>query len=308
MILIVGGTGKLGSHLTHRLLENGARVRVMTREPSRAHSLSNAGAEIVKGDLLDEVSVKHAMNRVRTVISSAHSILGSGKNRSAAVDGIGQRTLIAASEAAGVEHFLFVSASGASSANPIDFGRTKAEIEQVLAASTLHHTIVRPTAFMEVHTYELIGKQVVNGKPVVIFGKGENPRSYVAEQDVAALIVRVLDDKALQAQIIEMGGPENLSTMQVIAVYEKIAGRQARVVHLPLAIPRLMSPVVRTLHDGIGRVLESIVYVETTTQTFDANPFLARFPVPLTRLEDWAREHVARQSLVIPQTRSGRAT
>lgn len=280
----------------------------MTRDPSRARALSNAGAEIVAGDLLDEDSVKRAMNGARTVISSAHSILGNGKNRSAAVDGTGQRTLIAASEAAGVEHFLFVSASGASSASPIDFGRTKAEIEQVLIASTLHHTIVRPTAFMEVHTYELIGKQVVNGKPVVIFGKGENPRSYVAEQDVAALIVRVLDDKALQAQIIEMGGPENLSTMQVIAVYEKIAGRQARVVHLPLAIPRLMSPVVRTLHDGIGRVLESIVYVETTTQTFDANPFLARFPVPLTRLEDWAREHVARQSLVIPQTRSGRAT
>ncbi len=308
MILIVGGTGKLGSHLTHRLLENGARVRVMTREPARARALMNAGADVVKGDLLDRESVQHAMNGARTVISSAHSILGNGKNRSAAVDGTGQRTLIAASEAAGVEHFLFVSASGASSASPIDFFRTKAEIEQVLTASTLHHTIVRPTAFMEVHTYELIGKQVVNGKPVVIFGKGDNPRSYVAEQDVAALIVRVLDDKALQGQTIEMGGPDNLSTMQVIAIYEKVAGRKARVVHLPLAIPRLMSPIVRTVHDGIGRVLGSIVHVETTTQTFDVNSFLTRFPMPLTRLEDWAREQVARQSPAILPNQSSRAT
>jgi len=308
MILIVGGTGKLGRHLTHRLLGNGARVRVMTRDPSRARALLHAGAEVVTGDLLDQQSVKHAMHGVRTVISSAHSVLGTGRNRSAAVDGTGQRTLIAASESAGVAHFVFVSASGASPASPIDFFRTKAEIEQVLTASALHHTIVRPTAFMEVHTYELIGKQVVNGKAVVIFGKGDNPRSYVAEQDVAALIVRVLDDTALQGQTIEVGGPDNLSTMQVIAIYEQVSGTKARVVHLPLAIPRLMSPVVGILHDGIGRVLRSIVHAETTTQTFDASSLLTRFPMPLTRLEDWAREQVARQSSAIPADQSSRAS
>ena len=147
MILIVGGTGKLGRHLTHRLLGNGARVRVMTRDPSRARALLHAGAEVVTGDLLDQESVKHAMHGVRTVISSAHSVLGTGRNRSAAVDGTGQRTLIAASESAGVAHFVFVSASGASPASPIDFFRTKAELMRYQSKPNLNRTEQRQRTY-----------------------------------------------------------------------------------------------------------------------------------------------------------------
>jgi uncharacterized protein YbjT (DUF2867 family) len=52
-ILVVGGSGTLGSLVAARLLTQGHSVRVMTREPSKAARLRAAGAEVVQGDLLN---------------------------------------------------------------------------------------------------------------------------------------------------------------------------------------------------------------------------------------------------------------
>ena len=60
MILIVGGTGNLGGHVVEQLLSRGEKVRVMTRDPSRARKLQDAGAQVVKGDLRDEQSLNEA--------------------------------------------------------------------------------------------------------------------------------------------------------------------------------------------------------------------------------------------------------
>ena len=49
MILIVGGTGALGSAAARRLLAKGTAVRVMTRTPEKADELQKLGAEVVQG-------------------------------------------------------------------------------------------------------------------------------------------------------------------------------------------------------------------------------------------------------------------
>ncbi len=60
MILIVGGTGDLGSATTEKLLAQRKAVRVMTRTPAKAAALQAMGAEIVQGDLRDPASLRRA--------------------------------------------------------------------------------------------------------------------------------------------------------------------------------------------------------------------------------------------------------
>jgi len=292
MILIIGATGHLGGHVARQLLARGRPVRAMTREPTRAHALRAAGAEVVRGDLRDPDSLRAAMRGVRAVVSASHAMLGAGKNSSARVDDEGQRALIDAAKDAEVGHVVYTSVLGASATHPVDFWRTKERIERYLVASGLAYTIIRPTAFMEVHAYELIGKAVLAGKTVILFGPGTNPKNFVAAADVAALIVRAIGAEELRGETVEIGGPENLSSRQIVAVFERMTGKPAKVVHLPLPVLRAVSRVARPLHPGVSRILQAAIVGETTDQRFDPAPLLARIPLKLTRLEDWARANV----------------
>jgi hypothetical protein len=70
-------------------------------------------------------------------------------------------------------------------------------------------------------------------------------------------------------------------------VFEGMTGKPARVVHLPLPVLRAASQLLRPLHEGVSRILQAAIVGETTDQRFDPAPLLARFPLTLTRLEDW---------------------
>jgi uncharacterized protein YbjT (DUF2867 family) len=293
MILIVGATGDLGGHIARQLLQQGHPVRAMTRDPRRARGLADAGAEVVRGDLRNMDSLRGATRGVHAIVSASHSVMGAWRSSSKRVDDVGQRALIAAAKEAGVGHFVFISAMGAADSHPVDFFRTKARIESHLKRSGLSHTILRPGPFMEFHTYKLIGQAVRAGKRVVLFGDGINPRNYVAAGDVAKFVLLALSDVRLRNATLEIGGPDNLSGMQVVKVFERLTGMKARVTHVRLPVLRVLSRLSRPVHSGLSRILKVGVVTATTNQRFDAGPSLARFPVVLTHLEDWARARIA---------------
>lgn len=300
MILVVGGTGTLGRQVVRRLLANGHSVRVLTRQPERGALLAASGAEVVTGDLRDPASLRAATQGVRAVVSSSHSIAGAWRSSSARVDDAGQRSLIAAAVEADIDHFVFISGHGASTTHPIDFWRTKARIEAHLKSSGLHFTILRPGAFLDFHAFELVGKAVMSGRRVVLFGPGQSPRNFIAADDVAVVVVRALEDVTLRGETITMGGPENLSMLEVVRVFENVAGKPARVTHLPLPVVRALIKVATPLHSGVRRILQLALLAETTDNTFDPAPFLSRFPMHLTRLEEWARERHRRNQESLP--------
>lgn len=292
MILVVGATGSLGRLVTKKLLKRGETVRAMTRDRSKADDLKSRGAQIVLGDLRDPESLEFAVRGARAVVAAAHSMLGRGGSSSHLVDDLGHRALIDASRDAGVEHFVYTSVIGAAPNHPIDFWRTKARIEGYLTESGLRHTVIRPTAFMEIYAWELAGKAVAAGKRVVLLGKGNNPRNLIAADDVANAVALALRIPELRDRAIDIGGPENLTMREVIATFEKVTGKRAKVSTVPLAAVRAGSLVVRRLHPGIGRILQGSVLSETTDQTFDVSNLRTRLPIGFTTLADWARERV----------------
>ncbi len=290
LVLVAGGTGTLGTLTTRLLLDTGHRVRVMTRMQSKADDLKKRGASIVKGDLRDPESLEFAVRGVTTVISATHSILGKGESSIELVDDEGQRSLVEAAKLANVSHFIYTSVFGASLDHPVDFWQTKARIERFLRDSGLPFTIIRPTAFMEFHAYELIGKFVESGKRVMMFGSGKNPRNFVSARDVAKLIVAATDDSRMRGEVIEIGGPENLTVNQVADIFGRVSGKKAKVSHLPLAAARAAVAAMHGIHPGVSRVIKSAVLSETTDQTFDSSSLVAKYPIKLTGLEDWARK------------------
>lgn len=292
MFLIVGGTGALGSATARLLLQRGHKVRVMTREPQRASALKKLGAEVVQGDLRDKASLAQACASVDGVLAAAHSIFGRGSEASAYVDALGHKWLIDAAKEAGVRHFVYTSALGAGPTHPALFFRIKYEIEHYLQQSNLTHTILRPTAFMESHAHMLIGQPILQKGKVSLFGQGENPRNFVAAQDVAQFAVLALTTPQMAGEIVEIGGPENWTNMEVVRLYERMAGKQAKVSHVPLGVLRVMAAVIRPFHPGLSQVMTSSIWFDTTDQTFDPRPTSRKYPILLTQLESWVEKQV----------------
>jgi uncharacterized protein YbjT (DUF2867 family) len=299
-VLIVGATGVEGSLTTKKLLAQGHTVRALTRTPAKAAALAQLGAEVVQGDLRDAASVRRACAGMDRVLAAAHSLLGRGAAASKYVDDRGHRQLIDAAKAAGVQHFVYTSVQGATPLNPVPFIRIKYLVEQYLQASDLSYTILRPSAYMEWHAHEFIGKSILATGKATIFGRGDNPRNFVAGEDVASYAVLALTDPAATGQIIEIGGPENWSNNEVAALYAKLTDRPVQISHVPLSALRVMSPLLRPFHAGLSQIMAFSILTDTADMTFDPSPTLARYPVPLIGLEEWVRQRVALVSPTAP--------
>ena len=296
MILIVGASGVLGREAAHQLLRAGHRVRVLTRVPAQATALAEAGAEVVAGDLTDATSLPSALRGIEAVLTAAHGLLGRGKYRSEMVDDAGHRALIDAAKQASVRHFIYTSVHGASPTHPIDFYRTKYRIEQYLHQSGMPYTILRPSAFMEWHAHNLLGKSILEKGSAIIFGAGNNPTSFVAAHDIAQLLLRILPDEKVRNRIIAISGPTNPTKNEVAALYGQRAGITPKVRHLPIGLLRVMATMLRPFHPGISRVMRMGIGADNQDQTLDMADTLRTFPLTLTSIEAFVEEQVARHN------------
>ena len=291
-VAVVGATGSLGREVTRQMLMTGHQVIAIARTPAKAADLEAIGAEVRHADLAEPASLGPAIRGADAVVAAAHALLGRGRNASAVVDDAGHRALIDAAKSERVGQFVYTSVIGVSAAHPIGFWRRKYETERYLEASGLRYTILRPTAFMETHAHELIGKAILDGKPAVIFGRGEQPANFVAARDVAAVAVMALSRPTSTNEVIEIGGPTNLSRHEVAALYARLSGRSPKLRHVSVGTLRIMSALLGPFHPGISEVMRASIVFDTTDQTFDPAQMLRRYPIQLTHLDDFVRDRI----------------
>ena len=291
MILIVGASGRLGSVVVQQLLAQGKPVRVMTRNPLTLAHLKQQGAEVVSGDLRDPASLLRACQGVEQVLAAAHALVGKGDNNPQTVDDAGNRQLIDAAKAAGVKHFVFLSILGASLDAPLEFFRIKYRTEEYLRASGLSFTIFRPSAFMDLWA-QLIGQPILEQGKTTIFGRGNNPINFVAVEDVARFVCFAFEDPVAGNQVIEVGGPENLTLNQVAEIFEHVSGRQAKKRLVPLPMMRVLSTLMQPVNPALSRLIRLGVYMDTANLRYDMTETAHAFGVQLTRMEEIARRAI----------------
>lgn len=296
MILVVGATGIVGGMVTRRLLEQGKEVRILVRHNSPsdymaqqglatpARDLVAAGAQPMSGDLGDEQALRQALQGVQTVIATANSAMRGGDDNVQSVDRDGNRRLVDAAAAAGVDHFIFVSALGAALDSPSDFLRAKAETERRLCESGMAYTILAPTAFFESWPAMVVGLPAAQGLPVTLVGEGRRLHSFISNQDVAAFVVAAVDNPDARNQYVPLGGPQPLSWRDVVDAYSQVAGRE-----LPVNWVQPGDPVPG-LPDPMAALLTAMEFYDSAVSMEDA---AAAYGVSLTPLHEFARRQLS---------------
>jgi uncharacterized protein YbjT (DUF2867 family) len=290
MNLVVGATGPvgLGGEICRQLRAEGKPVRALVRptaDPARLANLERLGVEFVEGDLKNRASLDAACQGIQTIISTATTTLSRQPGDTIeAVDFRGQIALVDAAKAAGVEYLLYSSFSGHIDRD-FPLRNAKRGVEQHLKQSGLTYTILRPTYFMEVWLSPVVGFDFPNSR-ATLYGEGRNPISWISLADVARFAVLSLDKGVARNATLELGGPEALSPLEVIRIFEEVGGQRFEIQHVleeSLAAQQAGAP------DSLGQSFAGLMRCYAAGDLIDMRATLAAFPMQLMPVRDYAR-------------------
>jgi uncharacterized protein YbjT (DUF2867 family) len=290
--LVVGATGMLGGQIVHRLVDAGKPVKALVRTtaaPAAVEDLKALGVDVVQGDLRDPASLTRACQGVATVISTATAISGRQPGDSISeIDHGGQRNLVDVAGASGVRHLIYTSFSG-NLRTPEPLGDSKRAVERYLMDSDVGYTILRPTYFMEGWLSPFLGFDYPNAQ-ARIYGSGRNPISWISLRDVAEFAARCVDNPDARGKVLELGGPEPLSPLAVVRIFEESGGRPFTVEHVPEDV---LSAQLEQADNDVSKSVMGLMLDYARGDAKDMTEVLGAFPIRLSAVRDYATQVLA---------------
>ncbi|BAZ40109.1 NmrA family protein [Calothrix sp. NIES-4101] len=257
-ILIVGATGTLGRQVARRAIDEGYKVRCLVRSAKRAAFLKEWGAELVGGDLCYPDTVERALEGVTAIIDAA-TARPTDSLSIKRVDWDGKVELIQAAKAAGVERYIFFSILDAHKYPEVPLMEIKRCTESFLAESGLNYTILQLAGFMQ----GLIGQYgipILEGQPVWVTGES-SPIAYMDTQDIAKFAIRALKVPETEKKTFPLVGTRAWSAEEIIAVCERLSGKNARVTRMPINLLRAVRRSLRFFQWG-WNVADRLAFTE----------------------------------------------
>jgi uncharacterized protein YbjT (DUF2867 family) len=285
-VFVAGATGFLGSEICRQLRSGNKYVKALVRATSdknKIAQLKEAGVETIEGDLKKKESLTNALRGASAIISTVSSTLSRQEGDSIqTVDDEGQNNLVEAAIDAGVNQFIYVSFSPMAEDSPLQ--NAKRKVEKSLIESGLNYTILQPTYFMEVWLSPMLGFDYPNSK-ATIFGEGKNKISWVAIKDVASFAVASLDNPSAMNKIIELGGPEPLSPLQVVNIFESVSGKKFELQFVPEKALRAQRDAAQ---DPLSESFAALTLSVLHGSEIDMKNTSKVFPIQLTSVKDYA--------------------
>jgi NAD(P)H dehydrogenase (quinone) len=210
MIAVTGASGGLGGRVARALAAEGAPLRLIVRDASRAPDLE---AEVAVGEYRDGAAMRAAFEGAETVY-----LVSGGESADRVAEHF---SAVDAAVAAGVERLVYVSFMGAAPDTAFTFARDHAATEERIRASGLEHTFLRSCMYAEYVPLFASPEGVIRGPA------GEGRAAFVARDDVAdvaAAVLRAPDGPA--GRTYDITGPEALTLDEAAAIVSEAAGRK----------------------------------------------------------------------------------
>ncbi|OQC08583.1 complex I NDUFA9 subunit family protein [Candidatus Skiveiella danica] len=255
-ILILGATGFVGRHICTRLSQAGWSAIVPSRSPAAARHLAGLPrVDVVPGDVHDEATLIRLLAGADAVVNLVAILHGS----EAAFEQVHvelPKKLARACAAAGVRRLVQISALGAALDGPSMYQRSKARGEAVLhteaAADFLDLTVLRPSVIFGAQDKFLnVFAQLQRMFPLIPLAGADTRFQPVWVEDVAAAVMRCLQDDATIGQTFEACGPEVFTLRDLVRLAGQYAGvnqgRGRAVFALPMPLARVQAWVMERL-------------------------------------------------------------
>jgi uncharacterized protein YbjT (DUF2867 family) len=215
-ILVTGATGNVGRNVVEQLVNRGADVRALVRDPSKA-SLA-ASVDVVQGDLLDVEALRSAMSSVSTLFL-LNGVVADEYTQA----------LIALNVAreAGIERIVYLSVIHSDIYVNVPHFAGKFGVERMIEQMGMNATILRPAYYMD---NEITIKDVVAGYGNYPMPIGDKGLAMIDARDVGEiaaveLIRREQSATPLPLNRINLVGPDTLTGASAAAIWTDVLGR-----------------------------------------------------------------------------------
>ncbi len=247
-VLVIGATGNQGGATARRLRAAGRPVRALVRDPAgrAAGELAAIGVELVPGDLDDPATVQRAARGARGVFAAPPVAFGPA-GTDVELEAARGHTVIDAAAAAGVEHLVFSGIAALSGG--ADYSVAKTRVEELLWASGLSATVLRPARFMSNYLAGVVVLDGIHdGVHRHLFAPDE-PVQIVAVADIAEFVLMAYaDPQRFRGRTIELAGDDPTPTAAA-AMISEATGVPVRYEQVDRAEAAAIAPEVGRIHD-----------------------------------------------------------
>lgn len=222
MIVVSGPTGNTGRIVVEGLQSRKIPFRAMVRSDAKVQALQARGIPVTYGDFEKPESLRKALEGADTaylVCTPDERLVRCECN------------FIEAAKAAGVQRIVKCGAHSASHDSESPNLRMHAQVDDVLRASGLTYTIIRPHGFMQ--TFFWMTAQLVMEKGIVSYPAGDGPMPFIDLRDASAAMLKALTEPGFENRSYNLTGPEAITGAQMAAALSKAFGRPITYVDAP---------------------------------------------------------------------------
>jgi len=248
-VLVLGGSGFIGSHLISRLNDTGHRVIAVTRHYEHAKHLAVFPAidDIVEANIHDDAELNRlmiGMDAVINLVGTLHSKRGQPYGPQFAQAHVElPRRIVAACRNNRVKRYLHMSALGASSGGPSMYLRSKGDGEQAAMSDRhLDVTIFRPSVvFGEEDRFLNMFAAMQKSFPLMPLACPDAKFQPIYVRDVAQAFVNALENDHTIGHRYELAGPDIYTLRELVQLAGYYSGHARPVIGLPDALARLQA-------------------------------------------------------------------
>jgi 2-alkyl-3-oxoalkanoate reductase len=258
-VLVTGASGFVGRALVRKLIAEGYRVRAYVRPLSDTSALETLGAEVVRGDVRDYLSLRRSADGIQSVIHLAAGVRGSRQFAySSSVEGT--RNLADVARACCIKRVIYVSSMAIYDFLALRDGENISEDSPLEPCPELRSTYAYAKCMAEKVALDHLRDREPTWtivRPSVIFGDGWDPISAVGVRigrvvvslggryrllrlihvdDVCEALVHTLSNPETAGRILNLSHPEMLQLEEYVCRFAKRWNPRVRVLYMPASV------------------------------------------------------------------------
>ncbi|HMO79296.1 MAG TPA: NmrA family NAD(P)-binding protein [Pyrinomonadaceae bacterium] len=211
-ILVLGGTGTVGSNVVRELLDEGADVSVLTRNKERAKKLPE-GVKPEIGDLQDPATIRNVF-RDKEGVFVLNAVSPTETNE-------GLMALNGA-KLAGAKKIVYLSVPEIEDAPHLPHFGSKLAVEYAIKRSDIPFTILRPNNFYQNDHWF---RDVITGYGIYPQPLGSVGANRVDVRDIAEVARKAFSESGHDGKTYHIAGPEALTGQRTAEIWSTALGR-----------------------------------------------------------------------------------
>ncbi|MDP8265637.1 MAG: NAD(P)-dependent oxidoreductase [Candidatus Aceula meridiana] len=279
-VLVTGGTGFIGSHLTERLLKEGRDVRVLSlnslagiEKKENLEIIKGKGAKVFYGDLRDKKSLELALDGVECVfhLGAISRPMFIPRNQYFDVNAVGTRNILEIAKAKMVKKFIHVSTVSVLGVSPdgkplkendfqeenSDYGLSKKEGEKIALDFYKHEklpvVVVRPClCYGPRCVVRLVMFKYVQKRLFPTFNKGQALMEFCYVDNVVQALMRAERQENLAGQIFNITDGRSYEVKEILETIAEELGIKPAFIDLPVWVGKMAGCFMEVLSKMVG--------------------------------------------------------